>query len=177
MYSLAGPPGSGKSTHVKALAADGFVAISAGQILRQLASPEVIEQMNKGQMVDYAYTNSLMAQGLNKLRTQYRQADILLDGYPRADVQAAWLIEEYGAKLRACVILDADNDFLTANLLRRGRSDDRKEAIEKRIQIFRKNVEPLIEYYQRKGISVHRIPSNQPLEKVLADIRGVLSFV
>ena len=177
MYSLAGPPGSGKSTHVKALEADGFVSISAGEVLRQLAPPEILAKMNKGYLIDHVYTNSLMAQGLDKLQTKHRAAEILIDGYPRAVAQARWLLEEYGAKLRACIILDADNQFLIENLRRRRRSDDQKEAIEKRIQIFRKNVEPLIDYYRLKGIDVYRIASHRSIEQVLVDIKGVLSFV
>ncbi len=49
------------------------------------------------------------------------------------------------------------------------RNDDKPSAIKKRLSIYHKETEPLIEYYKKKGI-VHVINGNQSVAKVFSDI-------
>lgn len=49
------------------------------------------------------------------------------------------------------------------------REDDKPAAIRKRLSIYHKETEPLIDYYKKKGI-VHLINANQSVEKVAVDI-------
>lgn len=53
------------------------------------------------------------------------------------------------------------------------RNDDKPNAIKKRLSIYHKETEPLIEYYKKKGI-VHIINGNQSVEKVASDIASFL---
>lgn len=53
------------------------------------------------------------------------------------------------------------------------RDDDKPSAIKKRLNIYHKETEPLIDYYKKKGI-VHIINGNQSVERVAADISSFL---
>jgi adenylate kinase len=49
------------------------------------------------------------------------------------------------------------------------REDDKPETVMNRIQVFKNQTQPLIEYYQKLGILVE-IDGTQPIEKVTADL-------
>lgn len=53
------------------------------------------------------------------------------------------------------------------------RDDDREETVKKRLDVYSAQTEPLINYYQDKGLYTE-IDGRQPIEKVLADIIGSL---
>lgn len=177
MYSLAGPPGSGKSTHVQALVVDGMIPVSAGTLLRQQAPADILAEMNRGRLANHDYTNSLIKQALDGLVREHGWEKIILDGYPRAVIQARWFLEDYGARLQKCLLLRAPDEFLIQNLLSRGRADDVRDSIQNRLTIFKENTAEVLTYYATKGIPVVEISADQPLEDVLEDIRRVLGFV
>ncbi len=49
------------------------------------------------------------------------------------------------------------------------RDDDKPEAIERRLEVYKKQTEPLIEYYKKKGILVD-IDTERPLPNILNDV-------
>jgi len=53
------------------------------------------------------------------------------------------------------------------------RDDDRAEAIPRRIQVYFAQTAPLIDYYRERGL-LSEIDGAQPIEKVTADLLGVL---
>ncbi|MBW3016879.1 adenylate kinase [Candidatus Woesearchaeota archaeon] len=53
------------------------------------------------------------------------------------------------------------------------REDDKPEMIEKRFDTYQKETEPVINFYEEKGI-LHTIDGNQELKKALADIFEIL---
>lgn len=53
------------------------------------------------------------------------------------------------------------------------RDDDREETVKKRLDVYSAQTEPLINYYQDKGLYTE-IDGRQPIEKVLEDIIGSL---
>lgn len=53
------------------------------------------------------------------------------------------------------------------------RDDDRKDTVKKRLDVYSAQTEPLINYYQDKGLYTE-IDGRQPIEKVLEDIIGSL---
>ncbi len=53
------------------------------------------------------------------------------------------------------------------------RDDDKVETVRQRIKVYHQQTQPLIEYYQRKGLLVE-IDGNQSIEKISADIMQVL---
>jgi adenylate kinase len=53
------------------------------------------------------------------------------------------------------------------------REDDKAETVINRIRVYFKQTMPLIEYYRQQGVLVE-VDGNQPIERVSADILGVL---
>ncbi|MGI6091774.1 MAG: adenylate kinase [Veillonellaceae bacterium] len=53
------------------------------------------------------------------------------------------------------------------------RDDDREDTVKKRLDVYSAQTEPLINYYQDKGLYTE-IDGRQPIEKVLEDIIGSL---
>ena len=176
MYSLTGPPGSGKSTHIESLRQEGWQSVSAGQLLRTKAPAAILDEMNRGQLANHDYTNSLIAAALDELLAQYPTSSIISDGYPRAVVQARWLLEDYGMQMQACIVLQAPDERLIQHLVDRGRSDDQPASIRERIAIFKENIGEVLAYYEQKQVPVHFVSADQTLEQTLADIRKVLEL-
>lgn len=53
------------------------------------------------------------------------------------------------------------------------RPDDTPEAIEKRLQVWAKENEGLVNYYQSQGI-LYKVDANKPVEQVTQDIMTIL---
>jgi len=53
------------------------------------------------------------------------------------------------------------------------REDDKVETVEKRLDVYEKQTQPLIEFYKNMG-SLKTIDGMQPIEKVFENIKGVL---
>jgi adenylate kinase len=53
------------------------------------------------------------------------------------------------------------------------RSDDRPEAIRKRLEVYEKETEPLVEYYKTKGL-LKEIDGEGSMDRVYADIRAAV---
>lgn len=53
------------------------------------------------------------------------------------------------------------------------RDDDKPETVKKRLDVYHDQTQPLIEYYQGKGI-LKSVDGTQPMEKVFEDITSIL---
>jgi len=54
------------------------------------------------------------------------------------------------------------------------RDDDKEETVRKRLQVYRQQTDPLVEYYRRKDILVE-INGDQPIEAVTAELSAALA--
>ena len=174
MYDIIGPPGCGKSTQVKLLEELGFVGVSAGELLRRNAPQSILEPTLQGELADHDYINQLIGQALDGLKQIPGHNRVILDGYPRAVVQARWLIEDYGAKILGCLILNADSEQLAARLLQRDRTDDTRDSIQRRFKIFDDNVDQITSYYQDRSVPIFEIDALDTIENIHFKIRKIL---
>ena len=53
------------------------------------------------------------------------------------------------------------------------RDDDKPETVKKRLDVYHKQTQPLIEFYARKGI-LKQVDGTKPMDSVFGDILGVL---
>jgi adenylate kinase len=152
---LIGAPGAGKGTQAERLARRfGLAHISSGDLLRQ----HVQEQTPLGQRIrSYVDKGDLVPDGvvMDMLRKPVIAAaesgGYVLDGFPRTVEQAKAafaVVQPLGAEVQAAIHLDVPTAELVRRLLTRGRgSDDTTSVIEHRLQVYRKNTIPLLEYY------------------------------
>jgi adenylate kinase len=55
------------------------------------------------------------------------------------------------------------------------RDDDREEVVRNRLEVYRKQTAPLIEYYERKGILI-RLDASREIEEVYQELKKVLGL-
>ena len=150
---LIGAPGAGKGTQAALLAARfGIAHISSGDLLRQHVRDGTPLGLRVKSYVDHG---DLVPDGvvMDMLRKPVLAASsgYVLDGFPRTVEQAKAAYEEVralGAEVQAAIHLDVPRDELVRRLLARGRgSDDTDTVVEHRLQVYRHNTVPLLEYY------------------------------
>jgi adenylate kinase len=184
---LMGPPGAGKGTQAKFVAARfGVPAISTGDIFRANVSrgtPLGIEAkrfMDAGEYVPDEVTNRMVR---NRIDEPDAAKGFLLDGYPRTLAQVEELdgmIGHTGHKLDAVVVLTVDEEELVHRLLQRaeveGRADDTEDVIRRRQEVYVEQTEPLIQVYKQRGI-VHEIDGMGEVDEITKRIFDALDVV
>ena len=136
MIALFGPAGSGKTLQGNILAEKyGWKWLSVGQLLRDQNNPAMNETMKAGELVDDNFVVNMMHDAMKA--AEYAETEAIIDGYPRDEYQARWMVEHGDtANLDGAIILNVPHEELWKRLEERGRADDKTDAIEKRWQIF-----------------------------------------
>jgi adenylate kinase len=150
-----GPPGAGKGTQAQILAEHLHIPhISTGEILREAMKEQTPlgikaqSYVNSGELVPDQLVQDLVAERLDQ---QDAKSGWILDGFPRKVTQAAFLeelLQKTGQGGERVVNLDAPDAVVVARLLDRGRKDDSEEVIRRRLEVFRNETAPLIDYYR-----------------------------
>ncbi|MDO8336315.1 MAG: nucleoside monophosphate kinase [Candidatus Saccharibacteria bacterium] len=180
MILFFGPAGSGKSVQGQILAArHGWRWISAGQILRDTNDIEILKTISEGNLIDQSKMSEIIAQTLKKSKDIEH---VILDGFPRQVEQAKWLVEntpEHERAVELAVVLDVPIDELQQRLKIRGRADDEAHAIEKRLDIYEKEITPIVDYLNEKSIPVRTIDGSgsvgQVHDKIEAELESILN--
>jgi adenylate kinase len=160
---LMGPPGAGKGTQAKVIAAHyGIPAVSTGDIFRANVAGktplglEAQRYMDAGEYVPDEVTNAMVR---DRIALDDAKPGFLLDGYPRTLPQVEELdgmLEDLGTALDAVVSLTVDRDEVVQRLLQRaqveGRADDTEDVIRRRQEIYAKETSPLIDVYAERGM-------------------------
>ncbi len=150
---LIGIQGSGKSTQGSLLQEKlGVPYLSTGHIFRELAKEKtaigryIKEVMNAGYLIPDDKTLEIVSEYLS--RPEYAKGYIL-DGFPRTVTQA----ESFANGIDKVVYLKvSDKESLWRLSLRNDeREDETLKAIHKRIELFHKFTEPVVDYYRQKG--------------------------
>ena len=71
------------------------------------------------------------------------------------------------------VNLEVPDEILIERLLGRGRKDDTEEVIRRRLEVYREQTAPLIDFYHDRH-QLLSINGNQPLEKVTAQVQKLI---
>lgn len=224
---LMGVQGAGKGLQARLIEEHyGIPQVSTGDLFRAMRTRsdtlalKVQDIMASGRLVDDSTTNAIVE---DRLRQDDAGNGVILDGYPRNQIQAQFLeshLAARGAKVDAVLLLELDLytafkrafgrvsaangesynyyynsdgvDFrwtnsddhlfpprLEASLstgdipLKRRPDDASADAIIKRIDTFLETTQPLISYFESKGI-MRKVNADQSIEAVWAEVRSLL---
>lgn len=180
---VTGPPGSGKGTQSKELAAKkGYVHISTGDLLRErMQVDDELGRHIKGIMDanDFISDEIMWTLLEERLQQEPQNATVLLDGFPRTEEQARIFDEKITGsayKLKGMIGLDVPDEVLVDRIKARGRNEiDRDEAqIQKRLDDYKSKTIPVIEHYADKGLFVS-VDGNDGIDEVTENIENALS--
>jgi adenylate kinase len=182
---LVGPPGAGKGTQAgRVVERFGGVHIATGDILRSNAERgtelgrTASGYMDRGDLVP---DEVMIGMVLERLGEGDCADGFVLDGFPRTVPQAEALderLDELGRPLDAVISLEIDEDELRDRLAGRAEEEDRAEdddegAIRRRLDLFDRETDPLLDYYGAKGVLV-RIDAKGEPDEVTGRIAGAL---
>jgi len=184
---LLGPQGAGKGTQAKRISDEyGIPHIATGDMLRETIAAgtelgrRVAPILAAGELVP----DDLM---IELIRERLAQPDadegFVLDGFPRTMTQADALDEmlrEIGRSLTIVFELQLPEEVCVERLTKRAaleeRVDDTPEAIRKRLELYHRQTEPLVEHYRAQGnlVGIH---ADRPVNEVFAEIQQGLEQV
>lgn len=179
-----GAPGSGKGTQSERLIERyGLHHISTGDLLRaHIARGTELGKVadsfiSKGNLIPDELMLDILEQELD---SHSDAKGVIFDGFPRTIPQAEALnkmLEKRGTKIHAVVGLEVPEDELTERLIKRGaesgRSDDNAATIAKRLEVYRRQTEPLKEYYNRR-LSYYPIHGHGSIDDIFAAITKII---
>jgi adenylate kinase len=184
---LLGPQGAGKGTQAARIAAEYDIPhIASGEILRaemdagtELGT-RVRDVIDRGDLV----SDDLMIELIrNRLEQPDTEAGFVLDGFPRTLVQAEALdsiLSDICRSFSVVFALQIPDEVAFERLRLRaqleGRADDTDEAIQRRLDIYHQETEPLIEYYRTRGRLVP-IHGERSENEVFAELQSALEQV
>jgi adenylate kinase len=182
---LVGPPAAGKGTQAGRLVDRfGGVHIATGDILRSNADRgtelgrTASRYMDRGELVP---DDVMIDMVLERLGEGDCAGGFVLDGFPRTVPQAEALgkrLEELGRPLDAVVSLQVGEDELRQRLAARAEEQDRAEdddedAIRRRLELFDRETEPLLDFYDGKGLLVS-VDADGDVDEVTGRIAAAL---
>jgi len=169
-----GAPGAGKGTQAEILShTNSYLHLSTGELLRKevqinsMLGRQVKDIINRGELVSDELVLKIVKQNLVKDNNGW-----ILDGYPRNLSQAKSLNEvllEIDQPLEVVFYLDIPEEVLIKRLLLRGRKDDTEETIRRRVDIYKKTTEPLIQYFKELSL-LEYIDADRDLKTISSDI-------
>ena len=178
MIIFFGPAGSGKSTQGRTIADKyGWRWLSVGQVLRDTGRFDEI--LKSGELVDDKIVVDLMNKEIEFAEAE--GMEVVLDGYPRDTKQTEIMLEEknqqFFSNLKAAIVLDVPKEELWKRIEDRGREDDTKEVVEKRFDIFEKNINSILPLLEKKGVKVIHVDGVGSFEEVTDRIVKIIQEI
>lgn len=160
-----GGPGSGKGTQSDRLISHyNLFHISTGEVLRDHISRgtdlgiTANQYISQGKLIPDDLMISILDRVLSD-NADKAQNGVIFDGFPRTIPQAESLksmLQRRGCKVDIVIGLEVPDEELTDRLLKRGiesgRSDDNRETIAKRLEVYHSQTAPLKQFYINEGI-------------------------
>ena len=185
---LLGPPGCGKGTQSKILVDRfSFFQLSTGDLLREQTNDKdspygqkISEIMKRGDLVtDEIVINLIIDKVLN-----LKDKNIIFDGFPRNLNQAEVLdksLKKISIELDCAILFEVDFKILEKRIENRiaesvdeKRSDDNIKTLLKRIDVYKNNTLPIVDFYKKKKI-LKKINGMRSIESVNEEILKIIN--
>ena len=171
-----GSPGSGKSTQAELLAkALQIPHFQTGELSRKVAQEATeLGRRVKGKLDsgDLVSDEDMMEMAKEELVKRIYEKGLVLDGIPRNLYQAKVL----DLKIDRVIYLEVSEQESVKRLMLRKRVGETRELIRERLRIYFLKTEPMLDYYQKKGI-LERVDGERPIEEIHKDILGRLEDI
>jgi adenylate kinase len=189
---LVGPPGAGKTTQGKRLAAElGVPRVSTGELLRdevRRRSPigrEARKYMRAGELLP----EWLVQFALERHLSRAFEVGAVFDGYPRTLDQAERFMRSLGfAPLQRVIELATSDDAVIERLAKRtsssprvedggagdanDRADDDENTVRIRLRAYHAQTEPMLDFFRSAGLLV-KVDGNAQPDEVAANLRHI----
>ena len=190
---MLGAPGAGKGTQAKKIAAKyGIPHISTGDIFRanikngtELGN-KAKTYMDQGLLVPDELTCDLV---VDRIQQEDAREGYVLDGFPRTIPQAECLTEalnKLGSKIDYAIDVDVPDDNIVKRMGGRRAcvkcgatyhvefaAPNKPETVQKRLNVYHEQTQPLIDYYTRQGV-LKTVDGTRDLNEVFQEIVDIL---
>lgn len=170
-----GRPGSGRGTQCENLQAKyGYIHLSSGDLLRREVMSgskrglQLFRLMEMGEMVPPEVVLDILAEAMVSKVDGCR--GFLIDGFP-LNLEQADKFERQLVPVTRIIHLAISPEEMMARLEKRANFDDKKEAIQKRLAIYRTETVPVIQKYHHKVVHVE---AARPGHEVSVDVFDAL---
>jgi adenylate kinase len=181
---LVGAPGSGKGTQAKLLSqALGLAHLSSGELLRRHISMRTPTgrraepYVSRGDLVPDAIVMDMLRK---PVITASSDGGYILDGFPRTVQQAQMAhrtARTLGVDVQVVIHLDVESAELVQRLMARGRGeDDAEDVIRHRLQVYREQTLPMLDYYARRRELI-TVDGGAPIAEVHRIVRSQLDVI
>ena len=148
---MLGGPGSGKSTYTEYLIKHFNIThiYPGGMLRKEVEKGSEIGKIAKSIIDRGEFVPNQIVLELIKKKVEQSPQGYVLDGWPRymqqvEDMEKAEIGYDYA------VFLDVSREEVMRRLLARGRADDTEEIIGNRIELYKKETGPVIEYMRKR---------------------------
>ena len=148
---MLGGPGSGKSTYTEYLIKHFDIThiYPGGMLRKEIEKGTEIGQIAKDIVSKGEFVPNQIVLDLISKKVEESPKGYVLDGWPRymeqvQDMEKAEIGYDYA------VFLNVSTEEVMRRLLARGRADDTEEIIKNRIELYKKETGPVVEYFRKK---------------------------
>ena len=148
---MLGGPGSGKSTYTEYLIKHFNIThiYPGGMLRKEVEKGSEIGKIAKSIIDRGEFVPNQIVLELIKDKVEKSPKGYVLDGWPRY-MQQVEDMEKNEIGYDYAVFLDVSRDEVMRRLLARGRADDTEEIISNRIELYKKETGPVIEYMRKR---------------------------
>src|SRR3990167_7292532 len=164
-----GIQGSGKSTQAKIAAEKlNLPYIETSQLRREKSkgadedAKEIAQAFEKGNLVVDEITIRALKE---RLKSKECQKGYILDGYPRNEIQFQNLDDDID---RVFYVAVSDEEAIR-RLSKRARHDDTGEVLKRRMDLYHRQTEPILDNFRDKGI-LEDVDGERTIEEIAKDI-------